>query len=515
VLLANDKLPAVTFTDPSNALQALLDRLPDGRSVGLAEPGTAPDPDEIVLAVGTGGQSVPQLLQAAAAARAAAVVLDEQALKQLTSPVVVPVVGRPPEVSWRSLHAALSARLGQPQLLVRDELADLAQTIAVLTGGLVIIEDTASGVLAYSRSSDEVDELRRRSILGRSGPPEYLALLRQWGVYDRLAAAEDVVEIAEHPASGVRRRLAVGIFAGRRQLGTIWVQQGNTEFGPQASQALLGAARLAAAQLIDPGRPRAAGKQRLANFLAAGGSVDVLELGRDARRPCAVAIITTGEADTELMEIDPVARTERVDELASILTVHSAAFRRNAIVERSGSEVLVLLPGLSPAQDKLPNPQTMLTQAVTAARRLLGQQVRAALGPIVDSPAKAPDSARAARAVLNVADRDPVLSFEAARNRLLTSAVQDCLEQQRYLLDSRVTALIDSDPESARTLLRYLDTGSDVSRVATEFGVHPTTVRYRLRRTTQQLDIDLSDPDDRLSILLQLRYGLRSGPYAG
>src|SRR6185437_11122808 len=162
------------------------------------------------------------------------------------------IAHKPDSVSWRQLHAALTARLDRSRP-AGDELADLAQTIATLTGGLVTIEDTAARVLAYSRSSDEVDELRRLSILGRSGPAGYLALLREWGVYDRLATPEEVVEIAEHPATGMRRRLAIGVFAGERQLGTIWVQQGSTEFGPHARQALLGAARLTAEQLIGGG----------------------------------------------------------------------------------------------------------------------------------------------------------------------------------------------------------------------------------------------------------------------
>ena len=157
-------------------------------------------------------------------------------------------------------------------------------------------------MLAYSRSSDEVDELRRLSILGRSGPPDYLALLREWGVYDRLARSEEVIEIAEHPPSGVRRRLAVGVFAGRRQLGTIWVQQGSTEFGPHAKQALLGAARLTAPYLLGtddrraqhrPGRPQARCRTARDPGRPAGQRLGSSSAVRPDR-PCAVAVFVPG-----------------------------------------------------------------------------------------------------------------------------------------------------------------------------------------------------------------------------
>ena len=202
---------------------------------------------------------------------------------------------------WNELHRQLVHRLTPPAIRADDELAELAQTIATLTGGLVTIEDTSARVLAYSRSSDEVDELRRLSILGRSGPAQYLALLREWGVYDRLSSSEEVVEIAEHPESGVRRRLAVGVFAGERQLATIWLQQGSGDFEPHAEQALLGAARITAAQLVSRGRPAGSGTE-LAALLGTGpdhrrsaaAPAVPARLGRAARQPCAVAVAELG-----------------------------------------------------------------------------------------------------------------------------------------------------------------------------------------------------------------------------
>ena len=86
----------------------------------------------------------------------------------------------------------------------------------------------------------------------------------------------------------------------------------------------------------------------------------------------------------------------------------------------------------------------------------------------------------------------------------------------KLILQIRGSAeLISRDAASAQTLLRYLDTGSDVGRVAAELAVHPTTVRYRLRRTAAALGIDLADPADRLAIQLQLCRGLRSRPISG
>ncbi|MFL6162229.1 MAG: PucR family transcriptional regulator [Jatrophihabitantaceae bacterium] len=504
--------------DPSSELDRLLRALPAGESVGIADPAIAPEAGEIVLALPAAGATaarpaeLARLIEAAMAAGAAAVILPADVVLPAGAPAAssVAVVHKPDSVSWRQLHTALSARLSQPRWVAGDELADLAQTIATLTGGLVTIEDTGARILAYSRSSDEVDELRRLSILGRSGPPAYLALLREWGVYDRLGKPEEVVEIAEHPATGVRRRLAVGVFAGNRQLGTIWVQQGAAEFDPHARQALLGAARLTAVQLVGRG-PRRGGRvvaNQLTDLLAGLVEPEALGLGRDAGRPCAIAVLMPARSDA-----GPAEQAQRLDELAAIVTVQAAAFRRHAMVQATGGRLLVLLPALGYPES--PDAEAMLEQIVAAIRRHLDPAARASLGPVVRTVAQAAESARGAELVGSVQTAEPVLSFGRARNRLIIQAVHNFLSQQANLLDDRITELIAHDPVNAGTLLRYLDTGSDVGRVATELAVHPTTVRYRLRRAGQALGIDLADPDDRLAVQLQLRHGLRSGPVAG
>jgi len=487
---------------------ALLERYPATTAVAVADPQDLAAPlaaGELVLGVGIGPATAGQLLAGARAGGATAVLLrrpgaDEQAgLERLAASEQVRLEWLDAGHGWNELHRQLLHRLRPPAIRADDELAELAQTIATLTGGLVTIEDTSARVLAYSRSSDEVDELRRLSILGRSGPAQYLALLREWGVYDRLSSSEEVVEIAEHPASGVRRRLAVGVFAGDRQLATIWLQQGGGAFEPHAEQALLGAARIAAGQLVSRGR-RPAGSE-LAALLGTGTEHRLpARLGRAAGQPCAVAVVAAGPGPGDL-----AAAESRLDELAAIVTVHAAAYRRGALVEQLDGRIYALLPAL----DTVTSATVMLRRAMTAARRHLDPEARAALGPMVDSVAAAGSSRRGAELALDVADTAAVVSFDTVRPRLLITAIENCLAQQEHLLDPRIASLISTDPDGARTLLNYLETGSDVGRVASQMHLHPTTVRYRLRRAGQAVGVDLSGGPDRFALHVQLRCGLR------
>ena len=59
----------------------------------------------------------------------------------------------------------------------------------------------------------------------------------------------------------------------------------------------------------------------------------------------------------------------------------------------------------------------------------------------------------------------------------------------------------------AATLLAYLACGSDISAAARRLSIHPNTCRYRLARAEQLFSFDLTDPDERLVLWLQLRFG--------
>jgi DNA-binding PucR family transcriptional regulator len=157
----------------------------------------------------------------------------------------------------------------------------------------------------------------------------------------------------------------------------------------------------------------------------------------------------------------------------------------------------------------------MLRRAMAGVRRHLDPAARAAIGPMVDSVPVAARSRRGAELALSVAGAEPVSSFDAARPRLLINAIENCLAQQEHLLDPRISSFIETDPDGAWTLLNYLDAGSDVGRVATQMHLHPTTVRYRLRRATQATGIDHSGGPDRFAMHVQLRCGLRPEPSEG
>lgn len=474
---------------------------------------------DLVLVIGARGRSAAPAIRVAGKSGAAAVaVKSATGLASVAADAGVTLLEVRPEARWEQVEALTravidAARAGGEAETgeVLGDLFSLAQTIATLTGGLVSIEDTASRVLAYSRAGDEVDELRRLSILGRQGPERYLAMLREWGVYQRLRAGEGIVRIEERPDLGIRRRIAAGIHAGSQPLGTIWVQEGSQPLNDQAESALLGASRTLAPQLIRH-RTLPSPENRLREDLLVSlldGRVDAEsvadDIGADPARPAMVVVFALHREGAS------TGRQLRRAELVNLISVHTAAYRRSAMVSVIGGRVYALLPDLPERGET--RVLALAKEIVGAAARHLDVPVRAALGGVVP---------RLAESVLSRADADRVLATMArghwkadvasladVRAEVLLSEVLAYLGDQPRIRDPRLTELVTHDAEHGGilvpALLAYLDAFGDVRKAAAAMNIHPNTVRYRVRRAEEVSGIDLADPAQRILTQLQLR----------
>ncbi|WP_309114985.1 helix-turn-helix domain-containing protein [Saccharothrix sp.] len=481
--------------------------------VVILDPDDVPDvrPGDLALVIGARGRAALPLVRAAGAGGAAAVAVKVDApspvLRQAAADVGVALLAVRPEVRWEHLEslargvvstARITADAGATEVL--GDLFALAQTIAALTGGIVSIEDTASRVLAYSRSSDEVDELRRLSILGRQGPEPYLKMLREWGVYQRLRSGEEVVRIDERPELGIRRRIAVGIHAGAQPLGTIWVQEGGTPLTEQSERALLGAARVTALHLVQQREPTAAFRENLLGSLLDGrmDAVSVAEqIGADPGKPAAVVVFALrGQEHT-----DRIQHELRRAEMTSLISVHAAAYRRSALVSQSSGRTYVLLPDLPPGAPLM----ALTKEIVAAARKHMGLRVQGAIGSTVSTMDDVMVARVEADRVLDAMARDldaDVATLADVRSQVLVSEVLALLAEHPRIRDPRLARL---DADLARSLLAYLDAFGDVRTAAARLHVHPNTLRYRVRRAAEVGGFDLDDPLLRLFAQLQLR----------
>ncbi|WP_158239694.1 PucR family transcriptional regulator [Streptomyces carminius] len=489
------------------------------------EPGTGPG--ELVLAVGVDPESAvaADVVRRAGGTGAAAVVFGPgpsgrqppPALRTVAEEAGVAVLLRTAWCPWARLVSVLRAGLasvGVPPdprtaAVPPGDLNGLADAVAALVGGAVTIEDTESRVLAHSATEGDVDELRRLTILGRRVPRWRVEAMREDGFFRALWGAGDVLH---RPAGGENpERLVVAVRAGGEVLGSIWVAAEGRPLAPDAADALRAAARSAAAHLLHHrtrgGHERLVGDAARALLEGRGPAGALAErAGLPVRGNCAVLAVCTG---LDGSDGDGDAR------LHGLLALYCAAHRHRAVaVPLNGRRTLVVLGGLDAdrrrAEEQAARLGRSLVEQVSAA---FGADVRIGLGEVVAEPAELPESRRSAedalRALLAPGESRTVARVDQMAERVALSRVRDALDglplPPRTPV-ARLTALDDGNGGTmVATLRAYLDHFGDVSAASRALGVHPNSLRYRLRRITEVSGLDLADPDARLLAHLQLR----------
>ncbi|NUR46642.1 MAG: helix-turn-helix domain-containing protein [Hamadaea sp.] len=489
------------------------------RDVVVADPYDDPAlrPGDVVLVVGArGADARPLVAQAGSRGAAAVVVKSGVILKEAARDAGVALLTVDADARWDQVQTLLRSGLAtaEPVALPNEtgDLFALAQTIATLTGGSVSIEDVGSRVLAYSAVAGEVDDLRLRSILGRRGPESYLALLREWGVYDELRQPDHVVTVPDHPELGIRRRLAIGLHAGGRQLGSLWVQEGGRALAEGAAEVLVGAARLAAQDVVAQAHGATSRGSR-SRLLADGltGRVPGGLVAADLGLPAGPALLVACDIRDQPGDGEPAGAALRRARAAEIIAVHAAAFRRSAVTAQVGPRVYALLPGLD-VDPAGPQAQTWAAETTEAVRRESGFPVRAA---IVTAATEALEQARSeADQVLRVLLRSPARPVGTMAQVRAAVLLEEALDATAGLRHPGLDALAAHDAahhgELGATLSSYLDAFGDVAIVAAQLHVHPNTVRHRVRRAAEIAGLELGDPEQRLLAALLLR-GARRG----
>ncbi|MGW1593981.1 PucR family transcriptional regulator [Streptomyces sp. NPDC002343] len=520
----------------SGALE--LDTAPGGPAVAVGGATVldvlAPEirPRELVLAVGVaaGSAQAVDVVRRAGAAGACGVVFGPErpegslgALRSAAHEAGTAVLFRT-WYRWEELVAVLRAGLaaaGVPPLpaargLVLGDLDGLADAVAALVGGSVTIEDTESRVLAYSSTEENVDEMRRLTILGRRVPAWRVAAMRDAGFFRALWTTDDVLH---RRAQGDNpERLVCAVRAGGEVLGSVWVAAvAGRPLSPNAAEALRAASRAAAPHLLHH-RTRGADSRLVEDaaraLLEERGSAEVLaeRAALPAREPCAVLAVGVGAGAAGP---EPAGEASR---MYALLALHCAALGHRIVVVPAGGRALVLVSALDRDADRAREQVTALGTALAARlTAATGAPVRAGLGEVVPALARAARSRRSAEQALKALTRTggarTVAWVEDVADTIGVLQVLEALREAELPPGTSVARLAAFDAEHAgsrlvETLRAYLDHFGDVPAAARSLSLHPNSMRYRLGRITAVSGLDLASPDARLLAQLQLRLAL-------
>jgi len=447
------------------------------------------------------GMAVPKFVdEFSEAARAEA---DRTGLPLLEIPWEVPfvriteelhkaVTAEPYRIIERSeqIHRALT------RAALRDaSLDDLAKSLCGLIGRSVTFEDPAGKLLAHCSVDGAYDQVRRETLEQEQTPQAMMRALERSGMARHIRAADKPLRVPAMPEVGSAARVVCPIRIGSELVGMVWIVEGTAPLSELDHRAAEHAALVAAIHIAHQ-RELASVESRLgyASFLSLlesePGEKPVAEervrlLGFDPHGRYRVGIVVVPE---ELpLGREAVLRRDRI-----------AARVRDALKQMRVEQLVTV--NLNHVPFLLPEDRT-----VDAILQALGDDaLQIVLGRVHAGADGARRSYREALSLLSYRYRSRVCAYDDLLvPRVITG---DAKARETFLADLYAPL---RRRKNGRDLALALSTlarkGFRFRETAQALGVHPNTLRYRLDRATEALEIDLDDPDVRFRLQLATR----------
>ena len=498
----------------------VLDSLPPDasiqiRDVSIYDPAEPIETGTIVLAVGVdiNGVHAHELVRVAAARGAAAVVFRTASPAVVFDEQNISVIRAKPTLTWTQIMALLRALVCLKTTGVDDvaglrfnTMDGLADVVAAMVGGSVVIYDRAHEVIGYALLSHPIDEARRESICGHRTPQQWMTRFTEDdSAYQTFRQPGTVIHVNGY--AGLRTRLRIAVESDGVVLGELSVAEGNSPLDAAAEEALKLAANLASPVLrkyVDTAEGERVRRRRLVLRILHDADAAVQhapELGLPLRQKWLLVgfrlhpSTNTGEGVRNIIN-------ERAVRLVAMQLTFSDA---SPTVTFDGETLYALLPAVS---DRLRGLACSRLQQALAQLSQIGMVGIAAVGLVSndlrDIPSARTDVDRVLRVGVQQEMRHAVLTVEDSWADLSLLSIHDALglDIERDCPPLAFLSQYDQehDSELVLTLEAFLDEFGSVSNVADRLFIHQNTVRHRLQRIIEISGIDLADPTQRLVV---------------
>jgi sugar diacid utilization regulator len=386
------------------------------------------------------------------------------------------------------------------------DLQDLVDALAVELGRPVGLDDRRFRAVAYSAHLDDMDEVRRASILRREAP----RAVTEWLESLRVGEAQELTRVPANASLGMDARVCVPVRFRETLLGYLWLIDEPEPITEMQRHAALRCAadlglelfrirrleteertretRLVEQLVLGSGSPAAAAGEL--ETMVAGGryAAIVLRAGLPAAHPDppAVKVRLAASLEQARHRVPPrqflmLATHERAIALVMVDSVDLA--RRARMI-------------LTAAEDQFAGDAGFIAAVGIGAPR-------EHLGALRESYAEAVDAARVAA---TVPGEGPIAAWsELGSYRTITRLLRDI--DPAPLISPGLLNLL-ATPEAAilvGTLETYLDHAGDAQATAASLFVHRSTLYHRLHRIEELTGSDLGRGDDRLELHIGLR----------
>jgi hypothetical protein len=382
-----------------------------------------------------------------------------------------------------------------------DERQRIVEMVAGLTGAPTLLEDRAQRMVAFCAHGDQIDEVRRSSILRRTTAPAIIAWFTQFGIH----SAIDPLRTPSCPEKGILGRLCVPLRYQGRLMGFLWFIDDARQLTDEQVATVAAAAgpigllmyreELVARMETDVVNHLLSPSQEL-RHLAVQDIVDAELLHGEAYAVAVVQPVDRGPDNS-------AAIADALWELG--LGQPSRSLLR--LARRDHGAVVIALP------DTGPRARRRAREVAALARKILDRQMEAAavrtvaaLGSPQNELASVAVSYHQARLAAGVSSAIPSLGDITEWETLgvfRALALLPPAAVSTSVVDPRLLSIIEEgDEDVIRTVEAYLDHAGNAKETANALFIHRATLYYRLGKAEKLAGLDLRDGETRLALHL-------------
>ena len=394
-----------------------------------------------------------------------------------------------------------------------NEIQELIDALAAELDKPVGLDDRSFRALAYSSQPDDIDDVRRDSILHREAPKQVTDWLEDQGI----SKAGSWIRIPANAELGMVGRVCLPVRFRETLLGYLWLLDDPEPLsGAELEKAQgyivdLGPELFRARHLDSEERVREADLTRQLLL----GPEDAEAAASELRSQHLVA---DGRLGVAILRLAPSTRVSgksmRVRLTAALEKVRRSVAPHHFLMMINGDETCaVLLVGEDELQRRA---QAMLNAANDECADLEGLSTVVGVSELKDELRDARSGYTEARDAawvgLTVPEFSDVVPWKTIGAYRTLARIVDPARAASLIPDPLLRLLADRDAENlVPTLEVYLDNGGDAQAAAGALFIHRSSLYNRLHRIEDIAGVDLSSGEDRLEIHLGLRIWRMSG----
>ncbi|MGP4106682.1 PucR family transcriptional regulator [Virgibacillus sp. L01] len=387
---------------------------------------------------------------------------------------------------------------------------DLADHIADIFKCPITIEDSNHHLISYSKHKENIDEARISTIMNRKVPDKVINGLWKNGIMPRLIDSDDPVIIPEIKKIGLGSRVAISIRKSNEILGFIWAHTSDQTLSDVEIQLFKEASTYVQKFFLQTRQRRQKSEEGYKDFfwqLLRGDFQDGDEIFRKAQQ---FNINLDGNKAIVVINFSNEV-TEQIEKHAYYLS--ESQVKVSVVTRLFDDNEFIMLVRL---KDEMHPKQTISDFVQQFIQKMSNQlkldNVYGSAGLFYHVPQNITDSYHQATEVLRLKEKFPeklngIFLYEELGVYQFIERLYEFQKQINYQ-NRQIEKLRNYDKKHhtflVLTLDVYLQCDNNVYQAAKSLFIHPNTMNYRLKRIREVSGIDLKDPNQKITLYLDL-----------